>query len=156
VLYTLLGSLLLPWIAERQFRNILDQRLSLTGEIERLYFNPFTMNLEIEGVVVSEADGAPLLSVQRLHANFQPTRLVLLRLQFSELAVEQLDLHVARESASDNTISSLAGRGAASAEPADEEPVAVDENGGLLPLTLVRIAVAVSELAAVQGGASDR
>lgn len=66
----LLGFLLLSWVAERQTRGLLQERLGLAGEIETIHFNSFTFFAQVEGLVIRQADGAPLLQLGLLQVNF--------------------------------------------------------------------------------------
>ncbi|MBT8146608.1 MAG: DUF748 domain-containing protein, partial [Gammaproteobacteria bacterium] len=139
VLYAALGFLFVPWIAERQLKSILDERLDLAAEVESIYFNPFTMVAQVDGLNVAYRDGSPLLQLQTLHSNFQPTRLALLRLHFSELALADFDLTVQRDSSGLDTFTRLAQNWAATAAPLEEpaEPavdVPEEEEGELIPI----------------------
>ncbi len=144
IVYTLLGFLLLPWAVERQLKSVLDQRLALTAEIESVYFNPYTMVAEFQGLDVVDADGAPLLQLQQLRANFQPTRLVLLRLQFAEISAADLDLYYQRDADGMDTVTRLARDWAATAAPEEGEPETEpldDETGGPVPLLVQQISL---------------
>ena len=42
LLYTLIGFLLVPWLAERQLVKTMQQRLGVEASVENIYFNPYT------------------------------------------------------------------------------------------------------------------
>lgn len=136
--YTLLGFFLVPWVAERQLTRLSAERLDLELSIERLYFNPFTMLLEVEDLRAMDTDQAPLVELGLLRTNFSPLRLALLKLHFAEFRVADLDLYFTRTTAADNTATMLAQRWQASAapqaEPEPPEPAASDESGNIIPL----------------------
>jgi len=138
MLYTLLGFFLLPWVAQRQLTNLSAERMDLDLSIERLYFNPFTMLLELENLRAVEADASPLAELGLLRTNFSPLRLVLLKLHFSEFTVADLDLYFTRSTATQNTATVLAERWQASADPQAEPeqpaPASSDEPGDIIPL----------------------
>jgi len=143
--YALLGFLLAPWLAERQVRGILDERLALTTEIESIYFNPFTFYARIDGLNIADQDGAPLLQTGTLIANFQPTRLLLLRLQFAALSVQDLDFFFQRNQEGQDTLSQLAQAWAATAPTtaaADPETEPEDDQGGPVPIQIDDIILA--------------
>jgi len=146
VLYAALGFLMVPWLAERQLKSILNERLELAAEIESIYFNPFSMFAQIDGLQIAYNDGSPLLQLQFLHTNFQPTRLVLLRLQFSELIASDFDLYVQRDGNGLDTFTRLAQNWANTAAPVDAPPE-VDseeergEESGLIPIVAEAISL---------------
>lgn len=139
LVYGLLGFFLLPWLAERQLSNLASQRLSLDLSIERFYFNPFTMLLEVENLRTVDVDGSPLVELGLLRSNFSPLRLALLRLHFTEFQIADLDTWFTRVSSSENTAAILAERWQASAAPAAEqaqpEPDTGD-SGAIIPLQI--------------------
>jgi hypothetical protein len=136
--YTLLGFFLVPWVAERQLTRLSAERLDLELSIERLYFNPFTMLLEVEDLRALDTDQAPLVELSLLRTNFSPLRLALLKLHFAEFRIADLDLYFTRSTAADNTATMLAQRWQASAapqaEPQQPEPAASNESGNIIPL----------------------
>ncbi|MCB1672778.1 MAG: DUF748 domain-containing protein, partial [Pseudomonadales bacterium] len=144
LLYTLCGFFLVPWLAVSQLQKILEQRLALTTQVESVYFNPFTFHAEVAGLEIDEQDGSPLLHTQLLQANFHPTRLLLLRLQFEHLAIQDLDLFLHRDRQGLDTLTRLAQVWNASAEPAtvESEPVPDDEEAGPFPVLVESIRLA--------------
>jgi hypothetical protein len=131
-LYALLGFLFVPWLAERQLVNTLQQRLGATATVDAIRFNPFTFTSSIESLNVQAADSSPLLSLERLYLNLQPLRLLLLKMRLEEITIESLQLHYTRYSETDDTVTRLAQQWAATAEPEEEavdEEVVEDEDG---------------------------
>lgn len=51
-------------------QGLLQERLGLAGEIETIHFNSFTFFAQVEGLVIRQADGAPLLQLGLLQVNF--------------------------------------------------------------------------------------
>lgn len=137
VTYSLIGFLLLPWLAERQVTSLLRERLQLETEIESLYLNPFTFYTELDGLNIAQLDGSPLVSLQNFSADLQFTRLLLLQVRLNDIALSGLDLHLTRESETTNTLSVLAERWQAS-QPADDTPQAAEQEtpGELFPVTI--------------------
>jgi len=85
--YALLGFLLLPWLVESQLEKLLDERLSVTSEVESIYFNPFSFYFQIDQLRLNDPEQGTLFHLGNLQLNFQASRLALLRLQFSEIRV---------------------------------------------------------------------
>jgi hypothetical protein len=108
--YAAIGFLLLPWVAERQITNLLQSRLGLDASIDSLYFNPFSFYLAIDGLELEDAQLGELFTLSHSHLNFQPSRLLLLKLQVAELVVDGVALDVARFSDGSTTASILAAR----------------------------------------------
>ena len=108
--YAALGFGLLPWVAQRQVSSLLEARLGLETRIETLYFNPFSFYLEIEGLELVDPEEGELITLSHSHLNFQPSRLLLLKLQVAELAVNGITLDVARYRDGSTTASVLAAR----------------------------------------------
>ena len=150
LLYAALGFLFVPWLADRQLKTILDERLALAADVESIYFNPFSMYVQVDGLNIANTDGSPLLQLQSLHTNFQPTRLVLLRLHFGELLVSDLDLFIQRDGDGLDTFTRLAETWAATAEPVDTPSdtdsdegsnEGVNEESGLVPIVAEAISL---------------
>lgn len=116
-LYAALGFLLLPWVAQRQLVSLMQTRLGLETSVESVYFNPFSFYVEIEGLEVVDPAMGPLVSLSHSHLNFQPSRLLLLKLQVAELAIDGVTLDADRFSDGTTTASVLAARWLDSAEP---------------------------------------
>lgn len=139
-MYTLTGFFLLPWILESQLQQILQQRLQLDTRVERIYFNPYTFYLEVEGLQIDNTDASSLLSLGNLHVNFQASRLALLKLQFSEVDISDLNVSFKRDSVQQNTLSTLADRWTQSATADTEASVATEpESGDMIPLQIVSL-----------------
>lgn len=136
--YALLGFLLLPWLVETQLSKFLSDRVALETEVESVYFNPFSFYFAVEGLQVTDPGQSSLVDLGGLTLNFQPSRLLLLKLQFSEISVNDLQLYYARESDGADTVSRLAQRwldtATAVAEPEESA-------GELVPLEILALSV---------------
>lgn len=139
-IYSLIGFLLVPWLIERQVGSLLEDRLQLRSEVESLYLNPFTFYTELVGLQVAEADGTSLLEIEQFNANLQFSRLLLLQVRLNSIAMSGMDLYLARESETSDTVTRLAQRWQETgvAEPAAQEEVSTEE-AGLFPVTVDRI-----------------
>ena len=139
IVYALLGFLLLPWIVQSQLERILDERLSVTSEVESIYFNPFSFYFEIEQLSLSDPDQGALLQLGNFQLNFQASRLALLKLQIAELSVADLDIYYTRNNVEDDTISRLAQRWASTTADTPEPPANPSEAGELVPLEILSL-----------------
>lgn len=138
--YTLIGFFLLPWLVETQLAKILDERLSLSSQVESVYFNPFSFYFEMEELRVSDPERDTLLHLGELQLNFQPSRLALLKLQFAEIRIGMLDIYYTRDSSAEDTISRLAQRWSSTAEPAADTST-TSETGELVPLEILSLSL---------------
>jgi len=137
--YTLLGFFLLPWIVTSQLEKFLDERLSVTSEVESIYFNPYSFYFEIRQLKLTDPDQGVLLHLDTLQLNFQASRLALLKLQFAEVLVADLDINYQRNSTENDTISRLAERWSSTAPSAPETPEPPSEPGELVPLEILSL-----------------
>lgn len=136
-LYSLLGFLLVPWLAERQLGGLLQQRLAVRMQLETLRFNPFTFTLSAEQLNLHSATDDPLLALEHLYLNLDPAWLLLLRVRASDVVVDTLQLHYQRHSTSDDTLSRLADQWIATALVDEEvEPVEEESDGALFAVEI--------------------
>jgi len=135
--YALLGFLLPPWLVKSQLEKVLDERFSVTSEVESIYFNPFSFTFEIGQLSLTDPDRGALLALGNLQLNFQASRLALLKLQFSEIVVADLELYYTRNSMEDDTVSRLAQRWASTAANVPKTPSSPSEAGELIPLEIL-------------------
>ncbi len=138
--YALLGFFLLPWLVESQLQKILDERLSVTAEVETVYFNPFSFYFEIGQLRLTDPEQGALFHLGNLQLNFQASRLALLKLQFAEIRVADLDIYYTRNSLENDTVSRLAQRWSSGAAPATE-PSSTDA-GELIALEILSLSLA--------------
>ena len=129
LLYTLLGFLLVPWLAERQLVKTMHERLAVDASVEKIDFNPFTFETSIDKLQLTNEQGEPLAAWDRLYLNLQPLRLFLLKLRFEDITIDEPTLHFRRYSESENTLTRLADSWNASAEgEATEDTTEQEEN----------------------------
>ena len=56
-IYAAAGFLLLPWLAERQIAVLLQDRLGVQFKADDISFNPFALQLTVDGLDMIDADG---------------------------------------------------------------------------------------------------
>ena len=66
ILYTLVGFLVLPWVATGFAVNTLADDLGRDLRIEAVRTNPFTLTLEVEDLALDDVDGQELIGFERL------------------------------------------------------------------------------------------
>ena len=95
--YALAGFLGVPRLARSQLEALVTRTLERRIELGEIRFNPFTFEATIEGLRLTEADGAPLAAFRHLRVNAGIASLWRrgLVLQEIELAAPELDVVVA-------------------------------------------------------------
>ncbi|WP_292751255.1 DUF748 domain-containing protein, partial [Methylophaga sp. UBA4204] len=123
LLYTLIGFLLVPWLAERQLVKTMQQRLGVEASVENIYFNPYTFEATVDNLQLTTEQDEPLAASEKLYLNLQPLQLARLTLRLEEINLADTTLHFRRYSTTANTLTRLADNWAASAkeEAAEDE-----------------------------------
>ncbi len=136
-LYAAAGFLLLPWLAERQIAALLQSRLEVRFSVADIDFNPFSLQLRIEGLDLIDADGWRVVSLGHGFVNLQADSLSRSALSLQEVHLDALHLSVRRYSPTDTNLQRLAQRWAATGAPV-EAPAEQTLQGeaGLFPLTI--------------------
>ena len=88
LLYALLGFFLLPWIGLKIANQKLAEYATVPAHLERIEFNPFTLELTLHQLRLGEA-GAEQLAFERLYANLQVDSLWQGALHLRELQLER-------------------------------------------------------------------
>ncbi|HBX58786.1 MAG TPA: hypothetical protein DEG65_00385, partial [Methylophaga sp.] len=123
LLYTLIGFLLVPWLAERQLVKTMQQRLGVEASVENIYFNPYTFEATVDNLQLTTEQDEPLAASEKLYLNLQPLQLARLTLRLEEINLADTTLHFRRYSTTANTLTRLADNWAVSAkeEAAEDE-----------------------------------
>ncbi|MEH0022301.1 MAG: DUF748 domain-containing protein [Desulfobacter sp.] len=74
-IYTAAGVFLLPYLAEQILVNKGKTLIGAAAGVERIRFNPYTLEAEIRNLDIRSMDGKKLLSVRELRADFSITSL---------------------------------------------------------------------------------
>ncbi|WP_417550881.1 DUF748 domain-containing protein [Methylophaga sp.] len=128
MLYTLIGFLLLPWLAERQMVKTLQQRLGVEATVEKIHFNPYTFEASVDKLQLTTEQDEPLAAWDALYLNLQPLHIFTLTLRIEEISLANTELHFRRYTNTDNTLTRLADKWVATAEAkSDTEPKEVSD-----------------------------
>lgn len=128
MIYTLAGFYLLPWLAERQLKNTLDQRLHLQTQLQDIRFNPFTFELNIAGLAIQTRENQPILAWNSVYVNVDPSQLVKGDISIPTVDINAVDLHFQRYSEAENTLTRLASIWQETAAQEDSKPTASTES----------------------------
>ena len=132
LLYAAAGFLLTPWLLERTLTATLSQRLALDARVAQIRFNPFTFTLEAEGLVITEAGGAPFASLSGLLVNFELSSLFRWAISFDEVHLTKPQLAIELNPGS-NSLARLGDRWRESASAAAQEILPESSDDGELP-----------------------
>ncbi|MGC1728679.1 MAG: DUF748 domain-containing protein, partial [Steroidobacteraceae bacterium] len=87
--YAAAGFLAVPYFARRAAVDFVRTHYGRTLSVGAIHFNPFSLNLDITGLSLPDADGQRLLAFDRLHVGVAPASLWHLAADFREIVLEQ-------------------------------------------------------------------
>jgi hypothetical protein len=71
ILYSLLGFFLIPWLIKTQTPGLIKESLKREARLEHVAFNPFTLELKLDGFKLLESDKkSPFISFEHLYLNY--------------------------------------------------------------------------------------
>ena len=92
--YALVGFLLIPSLFKHYVPRIAAEQLKRQASVAEARFNPFLFTFEVKDFSFKEADGEPILSLQRLFVDFEPESLVRWAWTFADLRLEGPSLNL--------------------------------------------------------------
>ena len=87
--YALAGFLAVPHFARQGATDFVRTHYGRTLTVGDIRFNPFTLNLDVSGLVLPDADGQTMISFDRLHVGLQLASLWRLGPSFSEILLQR-------------------------------------------------------------------
>jgi uncharacterized protein involved in outer membrane biogenesis len=91
----LLSMLIVPWQLQKQSEQWVATHTERTLSYERVYFNPFTLTLELGGIVLTEPDGKdPFVSFERVMVAVSPYSLLRRALIFGRVEIDRPYLNI--------------------------------------------------------------
>ncbi len=99
LLYVLAGFFIAPRILKGQLETRATQQLKREVTVGRVAFNPLTLSLTLEKLIVNDPDRKPLLGWSSLYVNFELWALVSRQLHFAEINLNGFAgrLHVSKD-----------------------------------------------------------
>src|SRR6056297_2890426 len=92
----LLSMLIVPWQLQKQSEQWITAHTERTLSYERVYFNPFTLKLELDGVVLTEPGANdPFISFERVMVAVSPHSLLRWALILRRVEIDRPYLNVA-------------------------------------------------------------
>ncbi len=93
-LYALAGFLLAPYLVQRYVPQFAAETLQRQAEVGEVRINPFVLTFEARDLALREADGRPILALDRLFVDLEAWGLFRWAWAFAEIRVEGPDLHL--------------------------------------------------------------
>ena len=69
-LYSLVGFLLVPWLITSQTPSLITENLGRQASLKEAKFNPYTLELDLNGFEMLEHDSQPFVSFDHLYVNY--------------------------------------------------------------------------------------
>lgn len=127
VIYTLVGFYLLPWLAEKQLKSTLQQRLHLQAQVQEIHFNPYTFELSVTGLDIKTKENQPLAAWESVYINVDPSQLVKRNILIRNVDIDGVNLYFERDSDTENTLTKLATTWQETAPQQDAEPTSTEQ-----------------------------
>jgi len=89
-LYTLLGFLIVPYLIQSNFTQIIKKELNTNGYLGRVSINPYTFEIGLQNLLIKDNNNATLLYFKKLHLNYELSQLFSSELTIKSLMVENL------------------------------------------------------------------
>lgn len=142
--YSITGFLVIPMVAESVLPNKLTEHLQRPASVKSVSFNPYTLKLSVEGVIVQDKkdESKNLIAVEKIFVNLQWSSLFRLALICKEIRVEHPRIRVARISTTSYSFSDLLSLKHSTQKT--PEPAKKDEGG--LRFTLSNISVSQGQI----------
>jgi uncharacterized protein involved in outer membrane biogenesis len=119
--YTLLGFLVLPWVARDQAPKLAQEQLGVELAIEKLRFNPYIFRLTVEGFSLDDPESGPMLAFRRLVVDFSLSSAWRRAWTFSEVTLEQPEFRAQRGADGIGNVQRMLERLPPPAKPAEPE-----------------------------------
>ena len=119
--YALAGFFVVPRVMRQQAHDFVQAHYGRTLRIADIRFNPFTLNLDVTGLALPDADGQPMLAFDRLHVGLQLASLWRLGPSFSEILLERPYVRAVLRTDGALNLADL-GKGFAAAQPPPAPP----------------------------------
>jgi uncharacterized protein involved in outer membrane biogenesis len=94
VLYSIAGFWGVPRLLRQQIPQLAHAELARDASVGKIYFNPYTLRLELHDLVLSETDGTPLLSLDGLTVDLEWSSLLRRAWTLTEVSLTAPRLHL--------------------------------------------------------------
>ncbi|MCK5889353.1 MAG: DUF748 domain-containing protein [Methylococcales bacterium] len=135
LLYSLLGFLVLPAVLKDQLPKIAKEKLNRIAQIKTIEFNPFSMELNLQGFDIKNRDDSDFFKFTQIYINIGVLQSIKdLSLTIDQFLIKQPNASIKRNKKGDFNFTDLL---VSDAEPEPKE----EENGALFPLTIIETSI---------------
>ncbi len=135
-LYTLAGFFLVPWLITSQTPSLIKENLGRDASLKQATFNPYTLELDLNGFEMLEHDAQPFVSFDRLYVNYGLWDSIShLSVALQQVQLNQLYAHVDILKDSSFNFSDL------SDGTEEEDPEVEEDSDGLFPVWIGDLAI---------------
>ena len=120
MLYTIIGFLVVPWVAKDQIPKIIRNDFGLEARIEEIAVNPWSLTVKISGFGVDDPDGKKLIGFDELFVNLQTSSILRWAITLAEVSVTAPHGNIHRYSFDDTNVSRALSAALGGAEDKDE------------------------------------
>ncbi|MCK5120960.1 MAG: hypothetical protein KAQ91_03210, partial [Methylococcales bacterium] len=139
LLYSLLGFLILPAILSNQIPKLAQEKLNRAMQIDEIQFNPFSMELNIQGFEVKNLDNSPFLSFGQLYVDIAVLQSIFdFSLKMEQVLLKTPYVSIKRDKQADFNFSDLLNPNLENKEQASD--------GKIFPITITKIAISEGKL----------
>jgi hypothetical protein len=139
VIYSIFGVFIVPKIVETQLQENLKSLANWNTQIERIYFNPFALSLELKGAQITEKNDDPVISFDRLFINFSLLRSFGGAISFDEISLDEPIINLDVDETGTTNFQKAFGSNEAEETPI--EAAAIEEDTGIIALFFDLIAI---------------
>lgn len=135
-LYTLAGFFLVPWLITSQTPSLIKENLGREASLKETKFNPYTLELDLNGFEMLEHDNQPFASFDRLYVNYGLWDSIShLSVALQQVQLDKLYAHVDILKDGSFNFSDL------SDDTEEEEPEVEEDSDGLFPVWIGDLAI---------------
>ena len=139
LLYLLLGFLILPAVLSNQIPKLAQEKLNRAIQIDGIQFNPFSMELNIQGFKVKNLDNSPFLSFGQLYVDIAVLQSIFdFSLKMEQVLLKTPYVSIKRDKQADFNFSDLLNPNLENKEQASD--------GKIFPITITKIAISEGKL----------
>ena len=118
--YTLAGFFLVPWLLKSNINQLAQQFTTRGAEVNKVRFNPWTLRLQTDGLVLRDTDQAELAAIDQLVVDLETRSIVQLALVFKEISLTNPHLNLIRYKFADTNFGRMLADIEAAAPPETE------------------------------------
>jgi len=140
LIYTIVGFFILPAVIVNQVPKLVQEQLNRSASVEDVKFNPFSMELTIQGFKINNPDETAFVSFEQFYTNVAVIRSIFdLSLTMNQVLLKSPNVSIMRNKQADFNFSDLlSSKGDEKEKPA--------ENTDTFPVTIANIAIVTGKL----------